>query len=1315
MYNLIPDFIQTQFERGYRSGTCEALTMFVDISGFTAMTESLMRGGDDGAEILSGILNRLFNPIVAAIHTYGGFISTFAGDAFTAVFMIEEATDGDQDDRALLTRQCLACAQEIQAIFQTQRLQRTRYGDFTLSVKVGLGYGEVEWGIGGCESLVDHPSKAYFFRGPAIDACALAEHQAQAGDIIATIDMLAPLPLDRLAEHFDDPFISQEVKRDDVERSPESYRRLTKAWPSPAPRPVTPPLPTPKRETLLKFLPQAVVDFNQTGEFRHVVSLFISFAGLGSLSELDTFAGILLNHAQRFAGYLNKVDFGDKGGIVLYLFGAPVTYENNIARALDCILALRQEFRDAPNLSTLQWRAGLSYGTVYAGIIGGDRRCEYTAIGDRVNLAARLMMKAAFDEIWVSEEIDRSARQNYDLSHHGNYRFKGKADELPVYRLKGKRSAVQRLFTGEFIGRQRELELAQQSFAPLSQNQCGGVLYIYGDVGVGKSRLAYELQQRHLDLYWSYMPCDNVLRKSFNPFHHFFSRFFGQSPDMGTNPQATRAQNRANFELLYQALINSLPGQAVHRQVDSIRQELTRLQSIMAGFLGLQQADSLYEQLDPRLRYQNTLYVFAEVFKALSLRQPVVLEVEDFQWIDPDSTQALETLCQELDGFPFLLLITSRYTTPDRKPRLEVDMPMRAIDLNNFPTDNASALIADHLEGKPTPHLVDYLLSKTQGNPLFLEQTLDYFKESGIIAATSLPDTDQADVEIGECWDIVREEAMIPDTLADLLIARVDHLADQTKETVQTAAILGQEFETRLLSTMLQSLQEGFTPAEVQTCIQAGVEERIWVMLAEPTYVFAHSLLRDAVYQMQLRSRLRRLHRAAAQAISQLHPDDPRLYSDLAFHCENAEIMDKAISHYHQAGDYAQDTYAVALAITYYQKALSLLDTITHTPDSPWTQAHIDQQRLELYQKLGLMLRWQTRFEEAVQVYRTMLTLAEATDVPLAQARAWEGLSHAQEDQGAYQDALASIENAEDLIRAEGAAAYEPLAELLCYKGYLFSDLGDPKTALTLAEQALALSSEVDNRYLMAQSLTLIGWTRRALGHYELAAEYMEQALHLFEELKNRNKIAGTLNDLGANASDRGDFQTAKQLFEEALASAREIGHRYAEIIVLNNLGAAQVGLGDYEAAEANLEQSLSMAKRVGWGGRSDTSRLLAEAYLGQGKTAAALVAARSALILGQGSGAQEDIAGAWRTLGHILAHPRTSDALHIQEETVDAPMCFERSLDIYTETKMAGERARTLHAWGEYEQAHGDSTRGAAMHQEAHTIFEELGMETID
>jgi len=390
---------------------------------------------------------------------------------------------------------------------------------------------------------------------------------------------------------------------------------------------------------------------------------------------------------------------------------------------------------------------------------------------------------------------------------------------------------------------------------------------------------------------------------------------------------------------------------------------------------------------------------------------------------------------------------------------------------------------------------------------------------------------------------------------------------------------------------------------------------------------------------------------------------------------------------------------------------LALLAELRAAPDCPWTAAHINQQYLALYSQLGLMLRRQTRFDEATQAYQAWLALAEKTHTRLAQARAWEMLARIQKDQGAYQEALKGIENAETIARALGAPAYALLAELLCSKGNLLCDLGAAGRAFTLAEEALELSSTVNARHLMAESLNLLGWSRSILGQHQLAAEYIERALKLFRELNNRNKVAGMLNDLGTNASARGDFHTAEQLLEQALTSAREIGHRYAEIVALNNLGEAQVGLEQYAAAESNLEQSLAMAEKIGWGRMADTSRLLAAAYLGQGKVAAALNAARSALALGQGSGMQEDIASAWRTLGCILANPAAPDGLRIDAESVDAPACFKRSLDIYTETQMAGERARTLHAWSAYERAHGDPIHGAALQRAAHAMFAELGM----
>ena len=139
MKNLLPHFIHDQFQQGNFEGSFQAFSMFVDISGFTQMTETLMKGGNEGAEILSAILNKIFEPTVDAIYERGGFISTFAGDGFTAIFPL-------LPKHAFHT---LACAEGIRTIFEKHSFQKTRFGEFTFGVKIGLSHGCVEWGIVG--------------------------------------------------------------------------------------------------------------------------------------------------------------------------------------------------------------------------------------------------------------------------------------------------------------------------------------------------------------------------------------------------------------------------------------------------------------------------------------------------------------------------------------------------------------------------------------------------------------------------------------------------------------------------------------------------------------------------------------------------------------------------------------------------------------------------------------------------------------------------------------------------------------------------------------------------------------------------------------------------------------------------------------------------------------------------------------------------------------------------------------------------------------------------------------------------------------
>ncbi|MBN1483539.1 MAG: tetratricopeptide repeat protein [Chloroflexia bacterium] len=1260
IHHLVPSFILEKYAQGESGGHIQATTMFVDISGFTPLTEALMRHGDEGAEILSSILNQIFDPAVEAIHHHGGFISTFAGDAFTTI--LPQA------------RPALACAEAIRAIFERHGNPRTRFGDFGLRVKIGLACGEVEWGI------VGQVEKAYFFRGPAIDACAQAEQRAGQGEIVVDADL---------------------AKR--AELAPGKLSELDKGyflWAGtigPVSLPPPEPHPPPSREVLTRFLPDSVLDFERTGEFRNVAPVFISFSAVADLAELDTFVSILIEQGQRFGGYLNKIDFGDKGSVALCLFGAPTAFEDNVKRASDFCLAVRRELAIREDFSALQWRAGISYGTVYAGIVGGRQRCEYTAIGDRVNLAARLMARAGWGKVWTDERVYHHGHQQYRLALIGRVSLKGKAEPSLVYRLEGKKGLAEQAFAGPFVGREEELARAGRSFEALSEGRFGGILYVYGEAGVGKSRLVHELGQRYPQFNWLTLPCDRILRKSLNPFAHLFSHFFDQSSEQDP------AQNRARFEAAYQELIESLD----HSEVPAgpgLRTELVRLRSVMAGFLGLYEQDSLYEQLDPKLRHQNTLYALEAALKALSLSRPLVLQLEDIQWIDADSVQALQILCQNVADLPLLLVAAGRYLEDGSKPRLPLPGPAVELDLNTLGPDSIQALAEALLPGPASRRLLQNLGERTQGNPFFIEQTLRYFQETGIVAWVEGAETG------AQVWDIVGTEVALPPTINDLLIARVDRLSTQLKEVVQTAAVLGKEFEVRLLTEVLRRMASSLPLEEMDLYLHEGTERHLWTVLSELRYIFSHALLQDAVYRMQLKARLRRLHHLAAQAIEKLFPEDKRAYADLAFHYDRAEDREKAVEYLQRAGDFAREHYAADMAVRHYQRALELLAPPRGSTPTDGTPAHAETlvRQVAVHEGLVRALSWQARFTEATESCQTMLAVAKESGDYVLQSRAWQTYAETQHLQGNHHQALSSAQRAGELAQAAGAKL--ELLKALHVQCFSCYSLGKPEAALPLGEQALALGQELKNKKDLVGVLWSIAGAHWLLGNYRQATHYNEQALALSRELGNRTGESTCLNNLGANAYKCGDYAQALELFQQALTISREIGFRQGELMFLNNLGGTQVELGRYRAAEENLREVIRLVGDKGWFERAVTYRFLAGALLGQGRLEEALESARHSLALAQELNRQQHIGESWRMLGTVLA--QFPAAITPKETPYTAAECFAASRQIFGQSGMEGELARTLSEWAKYEMVRGDREKGESMWKEAREIFEHLGLD---
>ncbi|MCP4403157.1 MAG: AAA family ATPase, partial [bacterium] len=553
--------------------------------------------------------------------------------------------------------------------------------------------------------------------------CAESEHQADKGELIFDKHFAQLL---RKAPHS----LQAEIRGMVMERLAGGFFHLTHI-PETLLRqielPDLPPLPTLQQDVVAHFLPESLLHFTQHGEFRHVVAIFISFEGIDSLAEFNDWAFVLTDNITRFSGYFNHIDFGDKGGVVICGFGAPVAYEDMVDRALGFIMSVQQELTAFETLSALKLRAGITFGFAYAGIAGGEKRCEYTFYGEVVNLAARFMMQAGWGEIFVSDAIKKKTLQ-FTFEHKGDISYKGFAEVIPTYRLKSRKAGVrQQMFTSEMVGRREELQQLQQFAAPIFEGKFAGLAYIFGEAGVGKSRLSYAMLEEwseERDISWFNCPADQILQKPFNPFISFFMRYFEQSPE------SSEEDNTRRFEERYQALV-----EAISPHPGPILKELLRTQPVIGAQLGLFWKGSLWEQLDAKGKYNNTIDAIKNFFLAHSLQKPLAIELEDGHWLDSDSRALLETFVRNIDDYPIVLLSTLRYNDDGSKSGFDLhEIDRIEIDLRDLSPEDVKRCAEVELDGKISEELHRMLVEKTKGNPFYVQQMVLYFVENEAIA-----------------------------------------------------------------------------------------------------------------------------------------------------------------------------------------------------------------------------------------------------------------------------------------------------------------------------------------------------------------------------------------------------------------------------------------------------------------------------------------------------------------------------------------------------------------------------------------------------
>ncbi len=1223
-HRLVPHFILAQHAQGARHGRFEAASLFVDISGFSAVTDALMRHGQHGAEVMATLMRTIFDPLVASVFAHGGFITNFAGDAFTALFPTDTASAGlparSQPPASL--RHALAAARTIQSAMTANALQTTPYGDFPFSAKVGLATGTAVWGI--VESQ-DGARAAFYFKGTAVTAAADAEHHARADEII-----LSPAAGDALRG-----LITAEAVND--------HWRVTGASDAvalPAPQPVQ--LPPLDHDTAAVFVPRNLIEQTVPGEFRQVINLFISLEGTPSHVELNTFMAQFFTLQERYGGFCNRIDYGDKGCHILLFWGAPTAHENDVARVCNFLLDLREA-------SVIPLRAGITYRIAHAGMIGSALAEEYTCYGRGVNLAARHMVAAGWGEIWVDGDFAQRASDGFTFVPHGRHRFKGFAEEQPVYLLTGRELTLgQIIYQHPLVGREAELAALDHALDLPRQGRSGGVVTVVGEPGIGKSRLIHEFLSKPgvVDSVQVFLcQTDEILRQSLNPFRYFLRQYFAQLPNL------SETVNKRAFTAALDDLIAATAD-------DDLRAELHRTRSFLGALVDLRWEGSLYEQLEPQLRFENTLGALKTLIKAESLQQPVVIQLEDAHWLDSDSVDFLRMLTRNIDQFPLLLLITSREASP--ADWFAPETLQKTIVLNELP-DDATAVFSRAILGRePSEALLRLLHERTEGNPFFIEQLLLYLQENDLLA----PDMLQATP--------LRQDIMLPTDVRTLLTARLDRLPGDVKRVVQKAAVLGREFDVAILMHMVAG------DAQLGTQLRTAEQEAVWFSLNELRYLFKHALLRDAAYDMQVQSRLQQLHRHAAVAFEETYAEaDERAphFAEIAYHYDRGREDALALRYYIQAADLARDNYQNDAAIVYYGRGLELVKP-----------ADADTRYLLLLGReaaLNIVGRRSAQAEDLAQLERLLLKDPDTrrqSDVALRKASYALAVAR-------YDEAEEAANAARSFARESGSQIDE--AQALQRVGRLLWQQGRVAEAQAPLSEALELAQHHAEPQVVAEILYDLCASALYRSDYEQGIDYLNRARQIYALSQNLQGEIRCLTTAAYIAYQTGNYEDAIVQSDAALGEIRKLGWRYAESHSLAMIGNAAFDLGDFAAAETHHLRALAISREVGSKeaeSRSLDTLGLINHYSGHPETAVAFYE--------EALGIEQEIKNQ-RNIGYVLTHLgyslfETGDlaratqvlttALHIRREVGDLGAAVDTLAGLAAVALVEGRLPEALH-----------------------------------
>jgi tetratricopeptide (TPR) repeat protein len=891
---------------------------------------------------------------------------------------------------------------------------------------------------------------------------------------------------------------------------------------------------------------------------------------------------------------------GDKGSKLILLFGAPITYEDNERRALLCALAI-QKLSIKFDFITNQ-HIGINSGRAFVGNIGSAQRREYTAIGDAVNLAARLMQAAGPGQTLVSEMTYQTASHHFLWRALPPLKVKGKARPVSAYELVSQTTdhslrLQEPHYALPMVGRERELALLKQKLTRVQKTGHGHVVGLVAEAGLGKSRLAAEAIAQAL--------------KS------GFQGFGGNGLSHGTTtPYLAWRSTIRGLLGLREGLPLDRQIAAIRRHLEGVSPDLVARLPLLGDALGLDIPDNdLTVSLEADLRRQSLFALITDLILHQAKTGPVLLVLEDAHWLDEVSRELACTVAMEIARQPVLFLTIYRPSGNEEESLLGPAPPehFTEIPLEPFSEAETAELVRRKLSNRTLPGtFIGQLQERALGNPFFVDEFINLIQSQGI--------------------DLDDPEALanlqLPESLHVLIVSRLDQLSENEKMTIRVASVIGRLFRARWLMAIYPSeLREELVYQHLQNL--DGLE---LVMLDKPDpeleYLFKHAITQEVAYETLTFATRRMLHERIAKYIAGAYRDDLRAwYGILAYHYRQAEQPEQESFYVRRAAKEAAHQYASNQAAAFYSRAIALL---AEHPLSPQDAFDLHAGRFEQHRILG-------KHDRLPEDAESLAALAEELG-PTQKVQAWIKCGIAAYNLNQPEEAARRYEKAAELAREHDDNV--GLSESLRYRGGVYFGICDYEKGKAMLVQAIEMAGESGWRH-EAGACQMMGWIVYDEGHYDQTEVFWQRALALHQTHANKPGEAFLSSNLSALYSTLMYVEKALTYGEKGLHLATQIGYKMGIAEAWIRLGEMWFSIGQYERAWGSYQRCLELYDSFPGGnvwGQSYTRSRMAEVILDQeGNLAEAEALSRCALDIGR-TGAGKELRG-WllHTRGRVL------------------------------------------------------------------------------